>query len=119
MTQVGNSAETQVFWNQGAELTEVSRMKFRIADIVVRDRKRSASDTTSLAASIKQLGLLNPITIKPDGTLIAGLNRLEACKSLGWEEIEVSIADLDELNAELAEIDENIARSDLTAIQRA
>lgn len=94
-------------------------MKFRIADIIVKNRKRKASDITSLAESIKQLGLLNPITIQPDGTLIAGLNRLEACKFLGWQEIDVTIAELDELHTELAEIDENIARNDLTAIQRA
>jgi len=77
-------------------------MKYRIADIIVGERKRKASDITSLAESINQIGLINPITIKPDGSLVAGLNRLEACKSIGWEEIEVTIADLSDLDAELA-----------------
>src|SRR5437773_12375629 len=94
-------------------------MKFRIADIKVVDRKRKAGDISQLAASIKEVGLLNPIVILPDGTLVAGLNRLEACKSLGWEEIEANIRELDGLHAELAEIDENLIRNELAVIQRA
>lgn len=93
-------------------------MKFRIVDIKIVDRKRRAGDITALATSIKEIGLINPITIRPDGTLIAGLNRLEACKSLGWEEIEVSVSELDDLHAELAEIDENLVRNELHFLDR-
>lgn len=88
-------------------------MKYRIADIVVRDRKRDLGDISQLTQSIQELGLLNPITIKVDGTLVAGYHRLSACKFLGWEEIEVNVADLDQLHAELAEIDENLIRNEL------
>lgn len=93
-------------------------MKYRIADIIVKDRKRDASDITALAESIKEIGLINAITIRPDGTLNTGLNRLEACKSLGWEEIEVNITELADLDAELAEIDENLIRNELNWIDR-
>ena len=74
-----------------------------IDSIEVRDRKREAGDVSELAASIDKLGLLNPITVKfikgdkpelgyKDKTiLIAGLRRLEACKSLGWTEIECNV----------------------------
>ena len=88
-------------------------MKYSIANIAVKDRKRDLGDITSLAQSIREIGLLNPITIKPDGTLITGLHRLEACKSLKWTEIEANIADMAALDAELAEIDENLIRTDL------
>ena len=66
-----------------------------------------------LADSIKELGLLNPITVNEDGTLIAGMHRLEACKLLGYEEIKVNKINLSALLAELAEIDENLVRNEL------
>lgn len=66
-----------------------------------------------LADSIKELGLLNPITVNEDGTLIAGMHRLEACKLLGMEEIKVNKINLSSLLAELAEIDENLIRNEL------
>lgn len=37
--------------------------------------------------SIAEIGLLNPITVTADNTLIAGRHRLEAAKLLGWTEI--------------------------------
>ena len=39
----------------------------------------------TLATSIAQIELLHPTVIIPDGTLIAGERRLEACKRLGRE----------------------------------
>ncbi|KXB08079.1 hypothetical protein AKJ58_00995 [candidate division MSBL1 archaeon SCGC-AAA385D11] len=47
-------------------------------------------DIEPLANSIDRVGLLNPITVRKDGSsyrLLAGFRRLEACKSLGWEKI--------------------------------
>ncbi len=82
-------------------------------------RKRPLGDVTALAESISQNGLLNAITVTRDGTLISGLHRLEACKLLGWTEIPVNVTDLEGLRAELAEIDENLVRNDLTVLQQA
>jgi ParB-like chromosome segregation protein Spo0J len=90
-----------------------SVMKFRIADIIVTERKRDLGDISSLAQSIKDLGLLNPITLLRDGTLVAGYHRLSVYKMFGWDEIEANIVDLDMLHAELAEIDENLIRNEL------
>ena len=100
-----------------------------IDSIEVRDRWREAGDVSELAASINRLGLLNPITVKHasihpriinlnDIYLIAGLRRLEACKSLGWTEIECNFVDLYNHDIEIAEIDENLIRQELTALQR-
>ena len=104
-------------------LTKLERQSFQsgkvpLSAIVVGDRKRSLGDITSLVNSIKELGLINPISILPDGTLVAGYHRLEACKSIGWQEIDVIVVPLDELHAELAEIDENLVRNELHFLDR-
>lgn len=80
-------------------------------------REVKAEDVADLADSIKQVGLLNPITITPDHTLIAGNHRLEAAKQLGWTEIECTVCDISGLLAELAEIDENFVRKSLSPIE--
>lgn len=80
-------------------------------------REVEARDIEDLAKSIAQVGLLNPITITPDHTLIAGNHRLEAAKQLGWTEIECTIRDVSGLLAELAEIDENFVRVNLSPIE--
>jgi ParB family chromosome partitioning protein len=67
-----------------------------------------------LARSIAAVGLMNPITVTQDNTLIAGLHRLEAVKLLGWTEIECVVSEADGLQAELAEIDENFVRAGLS-----
>lgn len=71
-----------------------------------------------LARSIEQVGLLNPICVTERGLLVAGRHRLEACRSLGWEEIPHTVVDLDDLTIRLAEVDENLIRADLTALER-
>jgi len=72
-----------------------------------------------LAKSIKEIGLLNPITITKDYRLVAGYHRLTACKKLGWATIPANVVDMDALHAELAEIDENLIRNELTVLERA
>ncbi|WP_305116982.1 ParB/RepB/Spo0J family partition protein [Acutalibacter muris] len=79
-------------------------------------RGAEPEDVETLAKSIAELGLLNPITIDQENTLIAGRHRLEAAKLLGWTEIECTVTDLQGLQAELAEIDENFVRKNLSII---
>ena len=90
-------------------------MRIGIKEIKVnpRHRKTEPNHIRELADSITGIGLLNPITVDKHFVLIAGLHRLEAVKSLGWEEIECCICDLEGLQAEMAEIDENYIRLDL------
>ena len=80
-------------------------------------REIESKDIKDLAKSISEIGLLNPITVAPDHTLIAGLHRLEAATLLGWTEIECTVSDLSGLRAELAEIDENFMRVNLSPIE--
>jgi len=92
-----------------------------IASIKVKNRLRplNAEKVAELAESIAQVGLLQPIGVRPDGTLVYGYHRLEACKRLGWTEIPAVIVDGDDLRAELAEISENLIRNELTLLERA
>jgi N6-adenosine-specific RNA methylase IME4 len=63
--------------------------------IKVRNRyRKNLGDIDSLAASIKELGLLHPIVVRPDGRLIAGERRLAACRRLGWKSVPVTHVDL-------------------------
>lgn len=79
------------------------------------DRERCRSE---LVPSIREVGLLHPITVtkgEDDGhyVLVAGWNRLEAVRLLGWPLIPATIKHFDALHAELAEITENIHRVEL------
>lgn len=93
-------------------------MRIQIDKIKINPGRREALPEyiEELARSIVEVGLLNPITVDHDFTLIAGLHRLEAVKNLGWTEIECTVSSLEGLRAELAEIDENFVRQDLSAI---
>jgi DNA modification methylase len=62
---------------------------------------------------------LQPITVTSNFTLISGYHRLTACKELGWDTIPAIILELNGLQAELAEIDENLIRNELTMLERA
>lgn len=90
-------------------------MQIPIYQINVNAGRREADPEAvqKLADSISKVGLLNPITVDQEYTLIAGLHRLEAAKRLGWPEIECTVKNLDGLLAELAEIDENLIRRKL------
>lgn len=89
------------------------------------------ADVDKLAASIAQVGLIQPITVREvammQGPLagsgyqiVAGHHRVAACRALGWTEVDaIVVTAASHLNAELLEIDENLCRSELTASQRA
>lgn len=91
-----------------------------LSNIRIENRLRPLNDAkvAELAASIAAIGLLQPIGVRPDGTLVYGYHRLEACKRLGWTEIPAVIVDMGDLHAELAEIDENLIRSELTVLEQ-
>lgn len=78
-------------------------------------------DIQELADSIALLGLLQPITISPDGTLICGLRRLAAVKLLGWKHVNVWVRSgiSSELERLLAEQHENELRKPYTVVEAA
>ena len=93
----------------------MNRAAMKISEIKIGCRRKAPGDITSLAASIKSIGLLHPVVVALDGTLIAGGRRIAAFEALGRATIPATVLDdLDELDAVLrAERDENIQRLDL------
>ncbi|MGE0290411.1 MAG: ParB N-terminal domain-containing protein [Bradyrhizobium sp.] len=110
----------------------VQTMMIPVADISIKDRIRPASQATvdRLVDSIRESGLLHPITIARGTTirngmrmdcyvLVSGLHRLEAAKALGWTEIEAKVTGLEGHAATIVECDENLCGTTLTAAERA
>lgn len=82
-----------------------------------------------LAASIQEVGLIQPITVKPTTVvhgvaetgwqIVAGHHRVAACRALGMQCIDaIVIDDAGHLQTELIEIDENLCRAELSTSQR-
>lgn len=88
-------------------------------NILPNRRPLNDQKVAELMDSIKANGLLNPITLDQNLNLVAGLHRLTACKLIGLKEIECHIITYeDKDHARLAEIDENLIRSELDALER-
>ncbi len=84
----------------------------QIDDIQIGFRyRKDLGDLRALANSIADVGLLHPVVVTPEGRLIAGQRRLEACRQLGWGDIPVTVVDL--LQAARGEAHENFIRKDL------
>lgn len=107
-----------------------------IASIEVREDRARGIDLAwaeGLAGIIDAEGLIQPIAVieigekltegekdfQPLFRLVAGGHRLAACKSLGWEEISAQVYPDDFGNTDLIETLENLARRELTALDKA
>jgi ParB family transcriptional regulator, chromosome partitioning protein len=74
---------------------EVAGMKRPISEIRISKRHRKdLGDVAGLAQSILEIGLLHPIVVSQTNLLLAGQRRLEACRSLGWCEIPVTVVEV-------------------------
>src|ERR1019366_9582653 len=99
--------------------TQVRLVNVPVVQIEVGQRHRIQKDVTEIRDSIYRNGLLSPITITHEFKLVAGAGRLLAVKELGWGTIPAFSRQLDELEAELVEITENLHRNDLTELELA
>lgn len=111
---------------------EIESVYVENVQVGTRRRRVNPAAVEALAASMSTIGLLTPITIRyvenvtaADGQewenaafLITGLHRLEAARKLGWEKIDAIEATVDDIEAAMIEIAENLHRSDLTALER-
>ena len=57
-----------------------------------------------LKKSIEMLGLLEPLTITKDNTLVSGHRRLQALKEIGWEDVDCRISEFENLTLSLVEL---------------
>ncbi|MBS7616932.1 ParB/RepB/Spo0J family partition protein [Candidatus Bathyarchaeota archaeon] len=75
-----------------------------------------------LKASIKQLGIVTPLVVRPIGDrfqLVSGSRRLLAAKELGLKEVPCVIKELSDKEAMEITITENLQRQDLNPIEEA
>lgn len=78
-------------------------------------QRRKLEDDPSLQASIRRVGLINPIVVTKDYQLVAGERRWMACKAIGKQTIAVRWAeDLSADELKVIELEENIKRKDLS-----
>jgi ParB-like chromosome segregation protein Spo0J len=99
--------------------------RIQVGAVTVGHRKRDIDEAAvcRLAESMRQIGLQTPITVwaSEDGSdvrLVAGAHRLSAAKKLGWEEIDCAVTAMDDIDAQLWEIAENLHRAELSTMER-
>lgn len=86
-----------------------------------RRHREDFGDLDPLVESIAREGLLQPITITPDGMLICGARRLAAIRKLGWKTVNVWVRSgiSTPLGQLLAEQDDNLLHKPLTRTEEA
>lgn len=97
-------------------------IEWSVAAIRIGNRHRQDhGEMNLLVASIQRNGLLQPITITPEGFLICGARRLAAVKTLGWKTVRVWVRSglSDRLGQLLAEQDDNVLHKPLTPLEAA
>jgi hypothetical protein len=82
--------------------------------------RKDLGDLAGLEASIRELGILQPLLIDPDHGLIAGARRLEVAKRIGLAEVPVRVIETlaDAAKRLKAERDENTCRKEMTASEQ-
>lgn len=107
---------------ENTEMLDVEIKCILPGDNVRKDEgKKVKEEMAALVENIRLLGLLNPITVRPEWqgngaksdkyVIVAGNRRLEAVKALGWDKIPVRITtDENEVFKNLAE---NVARTNV------
>lgn len=97
------------------EITQIEVSKI----FIMNPRARSAETARELKENIEAVGLKRPIKLmrklkaSPDGKeydLICGQGRLEACVALGWDTVPAYIDDINEEDALIQSLVENLAR---------
>jgi ParB family chromosome partitioning protein len=94
-----------------------TNIKLGTISVSPRHRATSTARVKQLADSILEVGLLQPIGVTREHELVYGRHRMEAYRLLGHSEIPAMIVELDDMKSEIATIDENILRVNLTEAQ--
>jgi ParB-like chromosome segregation protein Spo0J len=103
-------------------MTEISPIAADLIDGRSDARPLDSATVDGLIQSVKEIGLINPIRVRRLGDryeIVSGHHRFGVCAFLGWAEIPCIVVDDDDLHAELAMIDENLMRNELSASDRA
>ena len=95
-------------------------MKVNVNSIQIGKKVRAINEekVKDLIGSISLIGLNNPICVTSSLELVSGLHRLEACRRLGHEFIECHVLEISGQLVDIARLDENLMRNDLTVLER-
>ena len=98
-------------------------LTLRLDEIEIRSTTRpyNATAVVELKRSIEAIGLQSaPTVVERDGryVLVVGRHRIEALKLLGVESVLVRLVDMDDVEARMWTISENLHRAELTEVQR-
>lgn len=98
----------------------------RVATIDATGRLRPVDEAHAqlIAASMNESGLIQPVVVRTDSTgnglkLVVGGHRLRGADILSWDEIPAILIEATDDEARQIEIDENLARKELTVLERA
>lgn len=103
----------------------IARLDVEVSMVEVPKRLRAIDPSVveTLAENIETNGLLQPIVVlltkDKRYRLVAGAHRLAAVALLGWPTIPTTVVKATDLQARLLEIDENLFRAELSALERA
>jgi ParB family transcriptional regulator, chromosome partitioning protein len=104
----------------------ISSLSLPIDELSVREirvcnpLRKDIGDIGALSRSIDQLGLLQPIVVRPLDDyfdLVAGHRRLEACKRLRWRKIPCHVVELSDKAAFEVALSENLDRKTLDPLE--
>ena len=102
---------------------EVRDISLNLFDPSPKARAINLLKVDELAISMRAVGLINPISARDRGDgrfeVVAGHHRHKAAGVLGWQTIPCVVVTMTDLQAELAEIDENLVRSNPTPAEEA
>ncbi|MGM7682668.1 ParB N-terminal domain-containing protein [Cytobacillus sp. Hm23] len=96
--------------------------EFPVNDIkIMRNRYQDLNEDVvdQLRNSIEEVGLMSPITLTENGTLVSGLHRLTALVRMGYNNIPAILVEEDSDKNDIEQIDENLVRQTLTFTERA
>ncbi len=93
----------------------------KLEDIIIGERfRKDLGDLDELINSIKEKGIIQPITVDSNMNLLAGGRRCAASLAIGLPTVPAIIRDaLDEIDAREIELMENVHRKDFTWVEQA
>lgn len=104
-------------------MRSASKLSINLIDAADRLRPSDPAWVQAIAASMAEHGQEQPIIVRRSGdrfVLVAGKHRLDGAQLLGWTAIDADVRhDMTDEQARIVEIDENLMRQELSAIDRA
>src|ERR1700737_76667 len=117
-SRAGGPRERAVRPTQGAErIAELRQIPLDQIRCPRRPARRVLGDIASLAASMQDYGLQQPVSVRIDGVkfvLTSGLRRFSAARMLRWTSIPAFVRSVNADDAYLVDLVENLQRQDLS-----